>query len=53
LKLLIQFNAIQVDGEEPKEKSLGPESLHTIKAKSNIAIEVSDGGIGEILYIMV
>jgi cytoskeleton protein RodZ len=41
---------IRIDGESSKKLTLNPESVHTIKAKSSIEIEVSDGGMVNVIH---
>lgn len=42
--------SIRIDGESSKKLTLNPESVHTIKAKSSIEIEVSDGGMVNVIH---
>jgi len=41
---------IRIDGESAKKITLNPESVHTIKAKNEIQIELSDGGMVNVIH---
>jgi cytoskeleton protein RodZ len=41
---------IQIDNDPAKTVKLTPESIHTIKAKSQIDLEIADGGMVNLIY---
>ena len=41
---------VQVDGEPAKILKLTPESIHTIKAKSQIELQIADGGMVNLIH---
>lgn len=41
---------MQIDNDPPTKVNLGPDQVHTIKAKQSIRLNISDGGLVNIIY---